>query len=169
MKGWFAGLVAACLACAVPMAACAAEPSRLLGAWAVDVSQLPMPPEARPKRVTFSFDEADAGNWTIRVEIVQADGSERVSNATVALDGATARIEGDTLEADAIAARRASADVLVVALGKGGAPASTRVYTVAPDGTRMVETAVYFDAHGKAVMRSFPLVRIPPEARRKSG
>ncbi|MDH5822486.1 hypothetical protein QFW77_05710 [Luteimonas sp. RD2P54] len=143
-----------------PELARAAEPPALLGTWSADVSQLPMPPEARPKRVLISFDEAAGGARKIRVEIVQADGQERISEAIVPLDGSTAAIEGDRLEADAIAVKQAVADVLVMALAKGGVPASTRVYAVTADGERMVETAVHFDADGKAVMRTFLFRRV---------
>lgn len=160
MKAWQLACIAALMALSPSWLATASEPSRLLGAWSVDVAQLPIPPEARPKRVTFAFDEAQHGAWNIHVEIVQADGSERISDATVVLDGSTVPIRGDTLEADAIAAKRIRDDVLVLALAKAGMPASTRVYAVSPDGRRMVETAVHFDADGKAVMRTFTLDRI---------
>src|SRR5256885_11244196 len=39
-------------------AAAQSSASPLLGSWAVDVSRLPLPPEARPKSVTFRFSEA---------------------------------------------------------------------------------------------------------------
>lgn len=161
MKALFAGLLVAVMTQGSPAVAQAADASRLPGRWAVDVSQLPMPEEARPKRVTFAFSETDAGKWALRVQIIQADGSERVSNAAFALDGSTVPIAGDTLEADAVAARRPAPDVLVLALGKEGSPASTRVYTLAPDGDSMIETAVYFGKDGKAIMRSYHLARIP--------
>lgn len=35
--------------------------SALIGRWAVDVSRLPMPPEARPQRVTIAFDQPESG------------------------------------------------------------------------------------------------------------
>lgn len=160
MRTWFLGVLAVVLACGVPALAGTPQASPLLGRWAVDVDRLPMPPEARPQRVTFAFGEAEAGRWTIRVEIVQADGQARVSHAAVAMDGSTVPIEGDQLEADAVAARQPAPGVLVLALAKAGVPASTRVYAVAPDGEHLVETAVYFDADGKAVMRSFHAARM---------
>ena len=52
-------------------------PSPLFGTWAVDVTRLPMPPEARPKSVTFTFSDAGAGKWTTHVDIYGGDGSER--------------------------------------------------------------------------------------------
>jgi hypothetical protein len=43
---------------------------------------------------------------------------------------------------------------MVLELGKNGMPASTRVYTVAPDGRTMMETAAYIGSDGKPVMRT---------------
>lgn len=150
------------LACPASIwAAPEAVSSRVLGDWAVDVAQLPIPPAAWPQRVGFSFEALDADRWQIQVEIVQADGQRRLSRATVPLDGSTVAIEGDQLEADVIALRQPSPDVLVMALGKQGHAASTRVYAVAADGGHMTETAVHFDADGRAVMRTFVLTRVP--------
>ncbi|MET0329468.1 MAG: hypothetical protein ABW163_11970 [Luteimonas sp.] len=136
------------------------DASRLPGLWAVDVAQLPMPPEARPKRVTVAFDDTGAGPWMVRVEIVPAQGEPRISTATLALDGSTVAIAGDTLEADAVAMTRPTRDVLVMVLAKNGGPASTRVYTVAPDGDHLVETATHYDADGRPVIRTFRFERV---------
>lgn len=159
MTPWLRGVLLLLAMCVAAPQARATEPSPVLGRWSVDVSRLPMPPEARPKRVTFAFDAVESDKWRIRVEIVQADGSERISTATVALDGSTSAIAGDTLEADAIAARLPQPGVLVLALGKARVPASTRVYAVSADGRHLVETATHFGADGKAVMRMFQLHR----------
>ncbi len=42
------------LAAAVPAAAGPAPASPLLGSWSVDLTRLPIPPEARPKSVTIT-------------------------------------------------------------------------------------------------------------------
>jgi len=42
----------------------------------------------------------------------------------------------------------------MMAPAKGGIPASTRIYTVAPGGRTMIETAVYFSQDGKPIMRT---------------
>jgi hypothetical protein len=128
--------------------------SPLLGSWAVDVSRLPVPPEARPKSVTMTFSERLGGKWETQVEIIAKDGSTRRMTSAYALDGTAAPIDGDRLEADTAAVKMPTTNVLVLALAKGSSPASTRIYTVAPDGREMVETAVYFDDNGKAVMRT---------------
>ncbi|HEX3676674.1 MAG TPA: hypothetical protein VHU79_04690, partial [Sphingomicrobium sp.] len=51
--------------------------SPLLGTWAVEVSRLPVPPQARPKSVTIEFGESAAGKWTTQVDILGGDGSKR--------------------------------------------------------------------------------------------
>jgi|GEM_PF-116222 len=161
MKQTMAGMwMTAMIALAIPAWAQAEDGSRLLGLWSVDVTQLPMPPEARPQRVTVAFEEAAADAWTVRVEIVPAEGEARISTVTVPLDGSTLPIEGDTLEADAIAVKRPTGDVLAMALAKNGVPASTRVYAVTADGDQLIETAVHFGADGKAVMRTFRFDRV---------
>jgi hypothetical protein len=128
--------------------------SPLLGSWAVDVSRLPVPPEARPKSVTFTFSDAGGGKWTTKVDILGGDGSERHMSSTCALDGTAAAIEGDMSEADVAAIKLPQPNVMVLELGKNGMTASTRVYTVAPDGRTMTETAAYIGSDGKPVMRT---------------
>jgi len=87
-------------------------------------------------------------------------GDVRVSTATVPLDGSTVPIEGDRLEADAIAVKRPTADVLTMALAKNGVPVSTRIYAVMPEDDQLIETAVHFGADGRAVMRTFRFDRV---------
>jgi hypothetical protein len=153
MRSFFAILLfAAAIQTAPATAQTSASP--LFGTWAVDVSRLPMPPEARPKSVTFTFRDAGAGKWTTNVDIVGGDGSERHMATTYAPDGTPSPIEGDKAEADTGAVKLPTPSVMVLALGKRGIPASTRVYTVAPDGKTMLETAVYFGNDGKPVMRT---------------
>ena len=141
-------------------AAAQSSASPLLGSWAVDVSRLPMPAEARPKSVTFRFSEAGQNKWMTRVDILGGDGSERHMSSTYTLDGTAAAIEGDTAEADAGAVKLPAPNVMVLALGKGGIPASTRVYVVAPDGKTMIETAAYVGGDGKPMMRTNYFTRL---------
>jgi hypothetical protein len=153
MRSFFAILLfAAAIQTAPATAQTSASP--LFGTWAVDVSRLPMPPEARPKSVTFTFRDAGAGKWTTNVDIVGGDGSERHMATTYAPDGTSSPIEGDKLEADTAAVKIPVPNVMVLELAKGGAPASTRVYTVAADGKTMIETAAYVGGDGKPVMRT---------------
>ncbi|WP_447728586.1 hypothetical protein [Sphingomonas koreensis] len=145
----------------MPMAPAVAQPassSPLLGSWAVDLSRLPMPPEARPKSVTITYSDAGGGKWRTNVDVVRQDGSKDHATGTHALDGTPAPVTGN-FEADTTAARLPEANVMIMALAKGGIPASTRIYTVAPDGRTMTETAVYF-RDGQPVMRTNHFTRV---------
>nr|NUR37732.1 hypothetical protein [Sphingomonas sp.] len=154
MKALVSILVAAGTFVSAPAFAQASNTSPLLGTWAVDVSRLPVPPEARPKSVTFTFSDVGGGKWMTEVEILGGDGSERHMRSTYALDGTPAPIQGDTAEADVGAVKLPAPNVMVLELGKNGGPASTRVYTVAPSGKTMIETAAYPGNDGKPSMRT---------------
>ena len=154
MKALLPILVAAALAQSEAASAQSAGASPLLGSWAVDVSRLSVPPEARPKSVTMTFTDAGGGKWSTHVDIFGGDGSQRHMASTYALDGTAAPITGDKAEADTGAVKMPAPSVMVLALGKGGIPASTRIYTVAPDEKTMIETAVYFGEDGKPIMRT---------------
>ncbi len=142
------------------MAASASVASPLLGSWAVDVSRLPMPPEARPKSVTITFSDAGSGKWTANVDILGGDGSQRHMSSTYALDGTPSAIQGDTAEADVGAIKTPAPNVMVMELARAGVPASTRVYTVAPDGKTMIETAAHLGDDGKPVLRTNYFTRV---------
>jgi hypothetical protein len=160
MKVPFAILLFAGVIQASPTLAQSAAASPLLGTWAVDVARLPIPPEARPKSVKFTFSEVGAEKWSTSVDILGGDGSQRHMVSTYSLDGTATAIQGDTAEADAVAVKVPAPNVMVMALGKGGIPASTRVYTVAADGRTMIETAAYLGNDGKPVMRTNYFARI---------
>jgi hypothetical protein len=128
--------------------------SPLLGSWSVDVSRLPIPPEARPKSVTIAFADAGHGRWKTDVEILGQDGSERHSWGTSGIDGTPGSVQGDLEEADSAALKLPLPNVMVMQLAKGGIPASTRVYTVTPDGKTMIETAAYVGPDGKPLLRT---------------
>ena len=147
------------LAVAIPMTPASAEPaSPLLGSWAVDLSRLPMPPEARPKSVTITYSDAGGGKWRADVDVLRPDGSKDHAESVYPLDGTPVPVAGN-FEADTTAARLPEANVMIMALAKGGIPASTRIYTVAPDGKTMTETAVYF-RDGQPVMRTNHFTRV---------
>jgi hypothetical protein len=154
MKAFLAILLLAGLAQNGPAVAQTASASPLLGSWTVDIARLPMPPEARPKSVTITFSDAGGGKWTTKVDILGGDGSERHMASTYALDGTPSGIQGDTAEADVGAVKIPEPNVMVLDLAKGGVPASTRVYTVAPDGKTMIETAVHVGEDGKPLLRT---------------
>ena len=133
--------------------------SPLIGSWAVDVSRLPIPPEARPKSVTISSSDAGEDALTMNVKIIDAAGAEISSAGTGTLDGKATSVAGSP-EADLSAMKMPAPGVLVLALSKGGVPASTRIYAVADDGRTMVETAVYFGSNGQPVMRTNYFARV---------
>jgi hypothetical protein len=139
----------------------AKEPARppLLGRWAVDVSQLPMPAEARPRSVTIAFSDAGDKKWTTEVTIVDASGSTSTSRVTHPIDGTPTPVVGSD-EADSTAVLVPRPDVLVMALSKGGVPGSVRVYTIGPDGNTSVETVVYAQGAGVQAIRTNRFTRI---------
>lgn len=158
MKTFFALLLTAGLLTGTPLLAKTAESSPLAGKWAVDVSRIPVPPEARPKSVTITFGDA-GGKWSTQVDIANADGTQLHAEGTAPLDGTPTPVTG-SLEADITAVKMPSPHVLVMQLGKGGVPASTRIYTVAADGKTMVETVAYFGQDGKPILRTNYFTRV---------
>lgn len=159
MKALVSILLAAVLIQHAPAFARSPSASPLVGSWAVDVSRLPIPPEARPKSVTFAFNDAGNGKWSTQVDIVNADGTKLHSQGIAPLDGTPTAVK-DSIEADITAVKMPAPNVLIMQLGKGGIPASTRIYTVAADGKSMIETAAYFDQHGKPILRTNYFTRV---------
>jgi hypothetical protein len=135
--------------------------SPLIGSWAVDVSRLPIPPQARPKSVTITFAAKGGGALITHVDIVDGGGGESHAVGTSMLDGTPAPVAGSN-EADIGSAEMPVPNVLVLSLGKGGIPASTRIYAVAANGKTMIETVVYFWDHGQPIppMRTNYFTRI---------
>jgi hypothetical protein len=148
-------------AAGAPEAALPTHPatSPLIGSWSLDTSRLPMPPDQRPKSVTFTFGDAGGGKWVTRVDIVYAPGVEVHSVSTATPDGTYAAIENSP-EADHVALERPAPNVLVMALQKDGVLMSTRIYTVLPDGRNLVETVVYPGANRTPVMRANYFARV---------
>ena len=158
MKVFFAVLLTILL----PSVAVLASPpaaSPLIGSWAVDIARLPVPPQARPKSVTFTFSESSDGMLKMQVHIVGPDGSESHSIATASLDGEAVPVSG-SMEADVAAVKMPAPNVLVLMLAKEKAPASTRIFTVSADGKTMIETAAYFGPEGRPLMRTNHFSRI---------
>ncbi|MDE2596510.1 MAG: helix-turn-helix transcriptional regulator [Sphingomonadales bacterium] len=113
----------------------------LVGEWSLDVMRVPV--EERPRKVTIAFRVEPDQKWTSIVEIVDADGTTRHAEGTAALDGTPVPITGNMDFIDSASLRRPAPNTLVLTLGKGGAPVSTRVYTVSPDGRSMTETIIW--------------------------
>jgi hypothetical protein len=131
----------------------------LLGRWLLDTSRLPMPPEQRPRNVTFTFADGGEGKLSVHVDIVYAAGQEVHSVSMAALDGTPTTIK-DSPEADTGVFGQPAPNVLVMALQKEGILVSTRIYAVTPDGQHLVETAVYPGNNGPLVMKASYFTRI---------
>ena len=115
--------------------------SPLVGRWSLDVARLPE--DERPQRVMISF-RADRGDkWTMMVDVVARDGTTTHAESTATVDGAPVPITGNMGAIDTAALRQPAPNTLVVTLGRGGVPVSTRVYTVAKDRKSMTETIVW--------------------------
>jgi hypothetical protein len=140
----------------------AAEPkgkSPLLGAWGLDVSRLPMAPDARPKRVTITFSEAQSNGLRTKVDVVDPAGKRLEADGVTPLDGAPTKVKSN-FEADVAATTMPRPEVLIMQLGKNGIPASTRIYAVNPDVNTMIETVAYFGTDGQPVLRKNYFSRI---------
>ena len=146
-------LLVALAAAPMPLRAAQRGDPPLFGSWVVDTSRLPMPEEARPRRVTITFARTDGGQLASRVEVLDASGATLVAEAETSLDGTPAPVRG-SLEADVSATRMPTPRVLVMQLARAGIPASTRVYSVADDGKSMIETVAYIGEDGSPVMRT---------------
>ncbi|MET0504822.1 MAG: hypothetical protein ABWZ85_05800 [Luteibacter sp.] len=144
-------LLCMALLCA-PVLSAQPAASPLLGTWSLDTSRMPVPAEQRPKHVSFSFADAGGGKWSVHVDIVYAPGQEVHSVATPSLDGTSAVVENSP-EADHVQLKVPAPNVVVLALMKGDVLASTRIYSVMPDGRTLVETNVYPGEKGVAVMK----------------
>lgn len=171
MEAWESGMnkmlgfaIAACLGSSLGLGAPAVQArglaahgmraAPLFGTWALDVTRLPMPSEMRPKSVTIAFADAGRDQVSTVVDITAPDGSVRHMTGLYQRSGVPSKIGGDQMEADTAAVSMPSGHVMVLALAKDGHPASTRVYTVAPDGGRMTESAVTYDDNGAPHIRT---------------
>lgn len=134
------------------MAAAPQSETTLLGSWAVDIARLPMPPEVRPKSVTITFSEGGTNRLRAKVEVLDPSGGRLEAEGITPLDGTPTPVKSN-FEADMSATSMPRADVLIMQLAKDGHPASTRIYSVNPDGKTMVETVTYFGPDGRPVSR----------------
>ncbi|WP_240959794.1 helix-turn-helix domain-containing protein [Novosphingobium olei] len=119
----------------------AAAPSPLVGRWALDVARIPA--EERPRGVTIAFATGADRKWTTDVEITAPDGSVMKAHSTAATDGVAVPVSGNFAAIDTASLRQPAPNTLVMTLGKGGQPISTRVYAVAKDRRTMTETIVW--------------------------
>lgn len=132
--------------------------SPLIGHWTLDVATLPMPPDARPRRVTLDFRDAGDNQWSSRVEIVDQAGKTLTSESTLSLDGTPGRASG-TYWVDVCAAKMPASNVLVMQFAYQGKPTSTRVFSVGADADSLTETEAYFKPDGTPAMRTATYTR----------
>ena len=116
-------------------------PVALKGRWALDVARIPL--AERPRRMTIDFRVSRDGKWTTVVDVVGPDGSSQHAESTAALDGVPVAVSGTMAFIDTVSLRQPAPNTLVMTLGKGGSPVSTRVYTVQKDLRSMTETIVW--------------------------
>jgi len=159
MEGKLVALLATLLL-ATPAIAAPTATSPLAGHWILDVDSLPMPPEARPKRVDLDFHETPDGKWKTRVDIVSRDDSRMHAESTLPLDGTPGHASG-TYWVDVIAAKMPAPNVLVMQFVYEKIPRSTRVYSVDADGKVLTETETYFKEDGTPMMRTAFFSRAP--------
>jgi len=133
--------------------------STLLGTWSLDTSRMAMPPEQRPKSVSFTFGDAGNNTLAMHVDIVYAPGNEVHSAGTSALDGTPAAVKNSP-EADTASFKLPAPNVLIMALQRKGVLVSTRIYSVLPDGRSLTETAVYPGENGSIVMKTNHFTRV---------
>lgn len=147
----FAVMVCAFLLCG-PAHSADQPSSPLFGTWQVDVSRLPMPPEARPKSVEISFQPTAHAEISTHVSVTLVNGSILSSKSVTDLKGTPAKADGN-LEADTASTTMPLPQVIVMQLSLNGVPGSTRIYAVQPDGQTMTETAANYDDAGKPYTR----------------
>lgn len=160
MKLLSAVLLSALSLQATPASAEAAAPSPLLGRWSPDIATSALPEAQRPRQVVLEFKEAGEGRWSSHVDIVLHDGKTMKSDGTLALDGTPAPLTG-TYGANQAALKLPTPDTLVMQLVDHGAPASTRVYTVAADRSTMTETKAFFGHDGTPILQTNVFKRQP--------
>ncbi|MEL1264205.1 LuxR family transcriptional regulator [Pseudoxanthomonas putridarboris] len=160
MKTMFAALLTAVALQAAPAFAGSPTVSPLLGRWAIDVAELPMPPGARPRSVTLEFHDAGAGKWSTQVEIIDQNGDRMHAEATLPLDGTPGPTTGNYW-ADVSAVKMPAPNVLVMQLVDHGTPASTRIYSVTGDGRRLTETKAFFGKDGSPILQTTLFTRLP--------
>ncbi|MEG0193930.1 MAG: LuxR family transcriptional regulator [Stenotrophomonas sp.] len=160
MKLLSAVLLSAVLLQAMPALAESPKSSPLLGRWSLDIATSALPEAQRPQQVVLEFKDADAGRWSSHVDIVLHDGKTMKSDGTLALDGTPAALTG-SYGANQATLKLPAPNTLVMQLVDHGAPASTRVYTVAADRSTMTETKAFFAHDGTPILQTNLFKRLP--------
>lgn len=134
--------------------------SPFLGEWELDLTRMPDSYGPPPKKVTYAFEDAGAGEWLTRIDIAAPDGSVRHIALRYRRDGRAVTGQGDTVDGDTAAVNAPAPDVLVMNIAKDKHPGSVRVYAVSADGTEMTESAAALDATGAPFVRNFHYKRV---------
>lgn len=137
-----------------------ASHSPLLGRWLLDISTSALPEAQRPKQVVLEFRDAGGGRWSSHVDIVLHDGKTMKSDGTLSLDGTPGPLSG-TYGADQANLKLPSPSTLVMQLVDHGAPASTRIYTIAADPSTMTETKAFYTREGTPILQTNLFRRLP--------
>ena len=132
--------------------ASAAEPHKLTGTWAVDMSRFEQP--NKPKSVTLTLAPAEAGAYKITVDIEAPDGQVMHSEGKFMPDGTATPVQGSQ-DVDVVAMSMPNSRTLVMGGGFQGHPSSSRVWTLADDGKEMIEIAIRHLPDGTPYMRKF--------------
>jgi hypothetical protein len=144
------------LALATSAIASAAEPHALAGTWVVDVSRIDQPNP--PKSVTMTLVEADAGAYRISIDIEAPDGKVMHAGGEFKPDRSAMRVQG-SMDVDVVSMSMPNSRTLVMGGGFQGHPSSSRVWTLADDGKRMIEIAIRHLPDGTPYMREFTWTR----------
>jgi hypothetical protein len=130
----------------------AAEPHKLVGTWAVDVSRIDQP--NKPKSVTLTLTPADGDNYKISVDIEAPDGQVMHSDGEFKPDGTAVRVQGSQ-DVDVVSMSMPSLRTLVMGGGFQGHPSSSRMWTLSDDGKEMIEIAIRHLPDGTPYQRKF--------------
>lgn len=144
----------------VPASAPIAARSPFLGRWELDLTRMPATYGTPPRRVVYMFEDIGGGRSRLTVDITAQDDSVRHMTTAYRPDGRAARSEGETSEADSAAFLLPAPNVLVMNLARNRMPASVRVYTIAPDGREMTESAADVDDKGDPFVCKFHFRRV---------
>jgi hypothetical protein len=129
-----------------------ADPHQLTGTWVVDVSQIEQPNP--PKSVTLTLTEADAGTYSMSIDIEAPDGKIMHAGGVFKPDGTAVRVQG-SMDVDVVSMAMPNSRTLVMGGGFNGKPSSSRMWTLADDGKEMVEIAIRHLPDGTPYMRRF--------------
>ena len=140
------------IALAASAFASSASSHKLVGTWAVDTSRFDQPD--KPKSVTLTLKEAQAGAFWISVDIESPDGQVMHSGGEFKPDGTAMRVQG-SLDVDVVSMSMPNSRTLVMGGGFQGHPSSSRTWTLSDDGKEMIEIAIRHLPDGTPYMRKF--------------